>query len=258
MENLVEYSITERVGYITLNRPEKRNALNDDTVRELISLFKRAGNDDQVKVIILKAKGTAFCAGADLEYMQSLQSNTLEENKKDSNHLKELFHTIYHLPKIVIAQIQGHAIAGGCGLATVCDFSFAVPEAKFGYTEVKIGFIPAIVMFFLLRKVGEGIAKELLLTGNLIDAEKARNLGLINRVVQADKLESAVAEFAQRLCEQNSAQAMAMTKTMIANIQEMSLDKALDYAARMNAQARSTSDCQKGIAAFLNKDNLLW
>lgn len=257
----MEYILLEKshqVGYITLNRPDKRNALNQQVVSELKEAFKIAEDDPAVKVIVLKANGQAFCAGADLGYLQQLQKNTFEENYADSSHLKDLFYQIYTHPKLVIAQIQGHAIAGGCGLATVCDFSFSAPDAKFGYTEVRIGFIPAIVKVFLLRKIGEGKSKELLLTGDLVSADEAKNIGLINWIVSADELETKVFDFAQKLIKNNSAQSMSLTKKMIAEVPEKSLSEALDYAAYMNAQARATSDCQKGIAAFLNKEELKW
>src|SRR5690606_36237829 len=144
---------------------------------------------------VLNAAGEAFCAGADLAYLQQLQNFSFEENLTDSNQLKELFLNIYTHPKVVIAQVQGHALAGGCGLASICDWVFSVPEAKFGYTEVRIGFIPALVSVFLLRKLGEGAARELLLSGELIAAERAQAIGLINRVVSADKLEAEVNDF---------------------------------------------------------------
>lgn len=258
MMEFVKYACTNRIGYITINRPDKRNALNYQVVSELKNAFWEAENDDHCKVIVLKAEGAAFCAGADLEYLQQLQKNNYEENLADSSHLKELFEQIYTHPKVVIAQIQGHAIAGGSGLATVCDFSYAVPEAMFGYTEVKIGFIPAIVKVFLLRKIGEGKAKELLLSGNLITAQKAVEMGLINGMVEKDLLEKTVMETALKLCTENSGQSMQLTKQMIAKVQEMSLSNALQYAAEMNATARGTADCKKGIASFLNKEKLSW
>ncbi len=152
---LIETSVKDRIGYIVLNRPDKRNALSPEMVSELKLAFKKAEDNAAVKVIVLKANGESFCAGADLAYLQDLQKFSYEENLADSRHLKELFLQIYTLRKVVIAQVQGSAMAGGCGLATVCDFVYAVPESKFGYTEVKIGFIPAIVMVFLLRKIGE-------------------------------------------------------------------------------------------------------
>lgn len=255
---LLTYETQKRVAYITLNRPEKRNALSAELVTELKQAFDQAAKDAEVKVIVLSGTGKAFCAGADLAYLQSLQTNTYEENLADSRHLMELFQQIYTLPKVVIAQVNGHALAGGCGLATVCDFAFSVPEAKFGYTEVRIGFIPAIVKVFLLRKIGEGRAKELLLSGNLISADEAQDMGLINHVVHSEALEARVREFAESLCEHNSGQSMAYTKQMIAAVQDMSMEEALNYAAEQNAKARASEDCQKGIAAFLNKETPSW
>jgi methylglutaconyl-CoA hydratase len=256
--SVVHYNVENRIAYITLTRPEKRNALNADMVTALKCAFENAKNDELAKVIVLKAEGDVFCAGADLAYLQQLQQNTYDENLADSIHLKSLFHQIYTLPKVVIAKIQGHAIAGGCGLASVCDFSFTVPDTKFGYTEVRIGFIPAIVSPFLLRKIGEGKAKELLLSGELINAEKAVSLGLINKVVSRDELDQAVDSFAQNIIKKNSTESMAMTKEIIANVQGMGLNEGLIYASEMNAKARSTEDCKKGMAAFLNKEKHNW
>ena len=232
--SMVEYSVKERIGRITLNRPDKRNALSPEMVERLKQAFDRAAKDDQVKVIVLNAMGEAFCAGADLAYLQQLQNFSFEENLADSNQLKELFLNIYTHPKVVIAQVQGHALAGGCGLASICDCVFAVPEAKFGYTEVRIGFIPALVSVFLLRKLGEGAARELLLSGELIAAERAQAIGLINRVVSADKLEAEVNDFASRLIASNSADSMKLTKKLIAEVQGMSLTQALHHAAESN------------------------
>lgn len=256
--SMVEYSVKERIGRITLNRPDKRNALSPEMVEGLKHAFDRAAKDDQVKVIVLNAMGEAFCAGADLAYLQQLQNFSFEENLADSNQLKELFVNIYTHPKVVIAQVQGHALAGGCGLASICDWVFAVPEAKFGYTEVRIGFIPALVSVFLLRKLGEGAARELLLGGELIAADRAQAIGLINRVVAADKLEVEVNDFASRLIASNSADSMKLTKKLIAEVQGMTLTQALQHAAESNAHARGTNDCKRGIEAFLNKEKIIW
>lgn len=254
----IQYHSEERIAYITLNRPDKRNALNEQFVQELKEAFRKAEKDENIKVIVLRAEGKVFCAGADLEYLQTLQKNTYEQNLADSSHLKELFELIYTHSKVIIAQIHGHAIAGGAGLATVCDFSFAVPEVQFGYTEVKIGFIPAIVSVFLLRKIGEGRAKELLLSGDLISAQKAFEYGLINEIVPAENLEKRVREFALHLCKSNSAMSMKLTKNMIAQLPTMPIAEALNFAAQQNALARQTTDCRKGIASFLEKKPLEW
>lgn len=255
---LVQYLVKDRIAYLTLNRPDKRNALNSEMVLGLKDAFGQASADGQVKVIVLRANGKVFCAGADLAYLQQLQQNTYAENLADSQQLASLFELIYTLDKVVIAQIQGHALAGGCGLATICDFSFSVPGANFGYTEVKIGFIPAIVSLFLIRRIGEGRAKELLLSGELIDAQKAHSYNLINFVVEEQELEERVETFAKRLCTNNSSQSMALSKQVIAHIQKMNVSGGLYYAAQINAQARESEDCKKGIAAFLNKEELKW
>jgi methylglutaconyl-CoA hydratase len=254
----ITYEVSNRIGTITLARPEKRNALNDKVVTELIEAFIKAENDKAVKVILLKAQGEVFSAGADLEYLQQLQKNSFDENLADSKHLAELFNKIYTLKKVVIAQVEGAAIAGGCGLATVCDFTFATPESQFGYTEVKIGFIPAIVMVFLLRKIGVTRSKELLLTGKLVDATYAKSISLINDVYEKNVIEANVLKFATELCSSASASSLESTKKMIAQVQHLSLDEALDYAAKLNAEARSTEDCKKGINAFLNKEKISW
>jgi methylglutaconyl-CoA hydratase len=257
MSEIVLYEIKNRVAYITLNRAEKRNALNPDLVNALQNYFTQAANDESVKIIVLKANGKVFSAGADLEYLKQLQQFSFEDNLADSKQLAKLFETIYTHPKVIIAQVQGSAIAGGCGLATVCDFTFAVAEAQFGYTEVKIGFIPAIVMVFLLRKIGEIRAKELTLTGKLISAQEAREMGLIHLVVSTTEIEEAVYNFAEELCRNASSESLKRTKQMIAKLSP-DLQVSLNYAAQINAEMRSTEDCKKGISAFLNKEQVNW
>lgn len=255
---LIDYRLKDRIIYITLNRPEKRNALNSEMVSELQKAFGLANEYKEGKVIVLKANGKAFSAGADLAYLKALHENTYEENLADSNHLKKLFELIYFNPKVVIAQVEGHAIAGGCGLASVCDYVFSVPEAKFGYTEVKIGFVPAIVMVFLLRKIGEAKAKDLLLSGRLIEAEEAQTLGLLNKIYAADEIGEACTKFAEKLTKETSGYSLSLTKEMIARIPNLQVNEALDYAATCNAKARASEDCQKGIGAFLNKEKITW
>lgn len=256
--SFITYEVSNRIATITLARPEKRNALNDKVIAELKNAFIKAENDGSAKVIILKAQGEVFSAGADLEYLQQLQKNSFDENLADSKQLAELFNKIYTLKKVVIAQVEGAAIAGGCGLATVCDFCFATPESTFGYSEVKIGFIPAIVMVFLLRKIGVGRANELLFTAKLVDAAYAKSINLINDVYEKSSIEASVMKFASELCSSASASSLELTKKMIAQVQHLPLDEALDYASHMNAEARATEDCKKGIAAFLNKEKINW
>ena len=254
----LEVTDNERIGYITLNRPDKRNALNPVMVNELISVLEGFSQDPAVKVVVLRANGNSFCAGADLQTLQQMQQATFEENLEDSMRLKSLFQLLYEFPKIVIAQVQGHALAGGCGLASVCDFIFSVPEAKYGYTEVKIGFIPAIVLCFLTKKIGEARSRDLLLSGRIISAAEGKEIGLVHRVCQRENIETEVNHFASELCLQTSGQAVAHTKKLLADISNMNLNDALTHAAQQNAFARSSDDCQKGIRAFLNKEELKW
>ena len=256
--NYIKYNTKDKIGYITLNRPEKRNALNAELVEELKATFKKAEEDVNAKVIVLKAEGKAFCAGADLAYLQSLQKNSFEENLADSKNLAELYKIIYTLNKIVIAQVEGHAIAGGAGLATVCDFVFSIPEAKYGYTEVAIGFVPAIVSFFLIRKIGETKTKELLLIGNIISAEEAKKLNIFNFTENPENIEKSVFNFARKLIKTASGDSLALTKKLISDIQSLDYNKALNFAAEVNAMSRDTEDCKKGIAAFLNKEKIVW
>lgn len=257
-EPLVLYSISQRIATITINRPEKRNALNPELVAELTAAFVKASTDDGVKVIVLKANGSTFSAGADLAYLQQLQQNTYEENLADSENLKNLFTTIYYLPKVVIAQVEGHAIAGGCGLATVCDIIFSVPEANFGYTEVKLGFVPAIVSCFLLRKTSETIAKRILFTGALFSAQEALNYGLITFVTNKDDISLNVNNFALSLCNEASANSLMVTKQLIGQTTNPELDKSLSEAVRINARVRESEDFRKGVAAFISKEKINW
>lgn len=257
-EPIVLYDVANRIATITLNRPEKRNALNPELVASLTSFLVKAGNDDAVKVIVLKANGTAFSAGADLAYLQQLQHNTYKENLADSNHLKTLFTTILYLPKIVIAQVEGHAIAGGCGLATACDIIFAVPDASFGYTEVKLGFVPAIVSCLLMRKTSETIAKHILLTGELFSADAALKFNLITFVTERKEINQKVTDYALSLCNHSSANALKVTKQLINETTYAGLEESLTLAVKINAKVRESDDFKKGIASFLNKEKIKW
>lgn len=257
-EEQVLYLVENRVASITINRPHKRNALNSEIVELLTDAFIRASEDDEVKVVILKANGDVFSAGADLAYLQELQQNSYEANLKDSDQLKRLFTTIYYLPKVVIAQVEGHAIAGGCGLATVCDIIFSVPEAKYGYTEVKLGFVPAIVACFLIRKTGETLAKRLLLSAELIPASQALDYGLITFVSDHDKIRQEVKAYAEDLCRNASSNSLMVTKQLIGQTTNPLLEKTLSLAVQINAMVRDSDDFKKGVSSFVNKEKIEW
>jgi len=257
-EKLVLYQVADRIASITLNRVDKRNALNPELIQVLISYLIKAEEDDEVKVIILKANGEVFSAGADLAYLLTLQQNSYEENLADSKLLKKLFTTICYLPKIVIAQVEGHAIAGGCGLATICDIIFATPEAKFGYTEVKLGFVPAIVSCFLMRKTSETIAKRILLTGDLFSAQEALDYNLITFVTKKEDIGQKVNDFAVNLCSGTSANALMVTKQLINQTTYPWLERSLEFAVQINARVRESDDFKKGVSSFLNKEKTNW
>ncbi|KXK57404.1 MAG: enoyl-CoA hydratase/isomerase family protein [Chlorobi bacterium] len=254
----LEIERAQSAGFIYLNRPEKRNALDSLMVSELHDAVQELGGDDSVRSIVIAGRGKAFCAGADLAYLQQLAQFTALDNMADSASLARTLRAIYEVPKPVIARVHGPAIAGGCGLATVCDIVVAVEQATFGYTEVKIGFIPAIVMAFLVRKSQQMQTRELLLSGRIIAATEAFQRGLVTTVIPGNGEEAIAAldahiatltaEFAAA-----SGSAITLTKQMLTALDGMPLTSALDYASRMNALARLTPDCQAGIAQFLNR-----
>jgi len=249
---MIKYEIKDGVGIITLNRPEKRNALHPELVKQLKMKIKEAGKDDSMKVLIITGEGNSFCAGADLEYLNGLKDYSLLQNEKDSRELAELFLMIYNFPKPVIAAVNGAAIAGGCGLASVCDFIVADEvNAKFGYPEVKIGFIPAIVSIFLIKKLGEGIAKQLLLSGVIIDSKRASEINLVTHLFN-NALTGAL-NIASNLKE-NSALSMKMTKQMINNVTGLSVEDAVEYCISLNVISRTSEDFKNGLNNFLNKN----
>ncbi|MEO9474816.1 MAG: enoyl-CoA hydratase-related protein [Cyclobacteriaceae bacterium] len=256
--NFIKCDIADRRANIVLNRPEKRNALHPDMVTELRGCLDDLKQDQSVKVVVISAEGSVFSAGADLEYLKSLQSNSYEENLEDSEHLKALFEQMYHFPKPMIAQVEGHAIAGGAGLISVCDLVYCTPETKIGYTEVKIGFVPAIVSAFLIRKIGESRATQLLLTGELFEASKCMDFGLVSGVFEADKIAEVVTGIVDKMITTNSGESMTLTKQLIREMQTLEIGDALGKAAEYNAKARVTDDCKAGIQAFLDKKKLKW
>jgi methylglutaconyl-CoA hydratase len=244
---------TASVASITLNRPDKRNALNPTLIAEITHAFTTLGSDDDTKVIVLQANGKVFCAGMDLAYLQQISENSVMQNKADSRTFHEMLYAIYTCPKPVIARVQGAAIAGGCGIASVCDIVIASREKSlFGYSEVKIGFIPAIVSVYLVRRIGGMHAQRLLLTAENISAEEAFRLGFVTKVADDADLDKAVQETAQMLAA-NSSSAMALTKEILSALPNMSLEAALNHAVAMNALARTTDDFKRGVAGFLEK-----
>ena len=244
------------VATITLNRPEKRNAISFDLIDDLLRALEEVAKSDAI-ILIVTGAGKAFCSGLDLENLKALLGCTPEQNLEDSQTMVRLFRAIYEFPKVTIAAVNGAAIAGGTGLALLCDFTLAVPEAKFGYTEVRIGFVPAIVSTFLLRQVGEKQARDLLLTGRIFDTEEAARLGLVNEIVPSEKLMARARELAAQLME-NSTASLRATKQLLSDHAKAELDVQIEAAVRENAAIRSTADFREGISSFLEKRKPVW
>jgi methylglutaconyl-CoA hydratase len=244
------------IATVTLNRPDKRNAISYELIDDLLAALNEVA-ESPAQVLILTGAGKAFCSGMDLENLKALVGRSPEQSVKDSEIMARLFRSLYDFPRPTIAAVNGAAVAGGCGLATLCDFALAVPEAKFGYTEVRIGFVPAIVSTFLLRQVGEKHARDLLLTGRIIGAEDARRIGLINEIVPAEQLRERAQELALQLME-NSPASLVATKRLLSDHARAALDAQIRSAVRENAAIRATADFREGIASFLEKRKPVW
>lgn len=253
--------ISEKINrtlFLKLNRPDKRNALNNELVGAIKKAMHEAKSDMDLKCIVLQGEGDVFSAGADLQSLQNLQNQSYEQNLADSTHLAELFELISTHPLPIISAIHGDAIAGGCGLATVCDISIASETARFGYTEVRIGFVPAIVSYFLSKKVGDTRARQILLSGRLFTAHEAFQWGLITEMVPINELNDRVSYWIDTFENKVSKQSVSMTKQLITESHHQPMSTFLHYAAQLNATARASEDCKKGVSAFLNKEKLTW
>ena len=244
------------IATITFNRADKRNAISFELLNELLAAFDEV-EASPAQILVLTGAGKAFCAGLDLEELKSLLGKTPAENLADSERIARVFRRLYDFPKSTIAAVNGAAIAGGTGLATMCDFTLAVPEAKFGYTEVRIGFIPAVVSSILVWQVGHKIARDLLLSGRIFDAVEAHRLGLVNEVVEAVQLLPRVRELAASLLE-NSPASMRATKALVNSFIGKELDRQFADSIAQNAQARTTADFREGVSSFLEKRKPKW
>ena len=249
--NTLTVAHEDRVSVITLNRPDKRNAVSFELVSEILEALDEIEKSG-AQVIIITGAGKAFCAGLDLEELKGLLGKTHEQNVKDSARMAQLFRRIYDYPLPMIAAVNGAAIAGGTGIATMCDFTLAVPETKFGYTEVKIGFVPAIVSSILVWQVGHKIARDLLMTGRLFDAAEAHRYGLVNEIVAPERLMARARELAAQLLE-NSPSSVRLTKKLINGFIAEQLEQQMKQAVEDNARIRTTADFREGVSAFLEK-----
>lgn len=244
------------VATITLTRPEKRNAISTQMIDELLAALAEIEHT-AARAVIITGSGSAFCSGMDLDALKNLANQSPTQNLEDSRRMAKMFRRLWSFPKPLIAAVNGAAIAGGCGIATLCDFTIAVPEAKFGYTEVRIGFIPAIVSVFLIRQIGDKRARDLLLTGRIVTAEEAKQIGLVNHIVEPGKLMDAARILAAALVE-SSPSSIERTKRLLTESAAAEVDAALARAIAENASIRGTADFHEGLSSFLEKRLPIW
>ena len=248
---MILYSVDDAVARITLNRPEKRNALNDALIGAIKQALEQASGDGSVRAIVISGAGKDFCSGADLSALQKIAQASVADNTEDARSLVDLFVQIRQIRVPVVAAVRGRALAGGCGLATACDLVLASETARFGYPEVKIGFVPAMVLAILRRNVSEKRAFELITRGEEITASYAKEIGLVNQVFSDDSFDADVNDYVKRFTEVSST-AVALTKSLLYQVDGLEFVEALETGADVNVVARMTDDCQAGIAKFLN------
>ena len=244
------------VKTITMNRPDKRNALCPLLIEELTQALREAESCD-CRIVILAGAGPAFCSGLDMEHLETMNASTPEEHRRDSENMALVLRTLYDFPKPIIAAVNGPAIAGGMALATIPDFTLAAQEAKFGYTEVRVGFVPAIVASFLIRQVGELRTRELLLSGRILKAHEALQMGLVTQIVEQSDLMASARALAQTLLL-NSPQAMQAVKRLLSKHAKRRLDEEIEDAIKVNASQRSAEDFKEGVLAFKQRRRAEW
>lgn len=252
----IKLEIDDAVAVLTFNRPEKRNAISHSMIAEILQALDEV-EASVARSLILTGAANAFCAGMDLQALKDFRAQSDAEIVADSRRIAALFRRLYRFPKPTIAAVNGPAIAGGCGLATLCDFTLAVPEAKFGYTEVRVGFIPALVSAYIVRQMGEKRARDLLLSGRIFSASEAQAMGVVNELLEPEKLLPRARALAQSLAEM-SPTALTHTKRLLLKFSQEDLDRETELAVEASARVRKTADFQEGLAAFLEKRKPRW
>lgn len=256
MHSTLILEFSAEIAKITLNRPEKRNAINTQMIAELQTALDTIEKSHSRAVIVTGA-GTSFCAGMDLEMLAAIAKQSPAENQEDSRRIAKMLRRVWSFPRPMIAAVNGPAYAGGCGIATLCDFTLAAPEAKFGYTEVKIGFLPAIVSVFLTRQIGDKRSRDLLLTGRIIEAAEAKEFGMVTEVVPAERLQERAVELANDLIAA-SPSSLTRAKSLLTSAAAAGVDHDLERAILENARIRCTPDFKEGVASFLEKRKPVW
>jgi len=246
------YRVEQGVARITLNRPDKRNALDAELISEVKDAVAASARDAETRVVLLTGAGTDFCSGADLSGLQRTANAGVLENMADARNMAELFVDMRHHPRPIVAAVRGRALAGGCGLATACDIILAEERAQFGYPEVNIGFIPAMVMAILRRSLSEERAFELITTGEIVSAQTALDIGLVNRIFAGDTFDIEVDAYVTKLAAK-SASAVSLSKHLLYHMDGMGFEQAIESGVHLNAIARMTDDCKRGVERFLKK-----
>lgn len=249
---MIEFRVEAGVARITLNRPEKRNALNPELIAELRDALSRSATDENVRVVLITGAGSDFCSGADLAGLDRTAESGVLDHIDAARHMADAFLEMRQHPRLVVAAVRGRALAGGCGLATACDLILAAETAKFGYPEVNIGFVPAMVMAILRRSISEKRALELIVTGEIITAKQAHAVGMINRVYPDEEFDACVEEYVAGLASK-SASAVRLSKSLLYHMDGMTFDSAIDAGVHGNALARMTEDARRGIERFVRK-----
>jgi len=253
----IQYALECKVARVTLNRPEVHNAFNDRMISELIEAFEEIATKEEIRAVVLTGNGKSFCAGADLNWLRSVKDFSYEESLKETLQLGKLVNRIYTLPQPTIARVNGSAIGGGTGFVAVCDFSVAVNSSQFSFSEVKIGVIPACISPYILKRVGEKSCREFFLTGERLTADRVLEAGLINEVVEEEKLDEAVEKRIDQLLS-GGPKAITACKNLLREIPGMDLEDAVNYTARLLAELRRGEEAQEGMSAFLEKRKPNW
>ena len=253
------YTLQGRTAVVTLNRAERRNALDDIMMKEIADVFTVLNRNTTARIVVLRGSGSAFCAGMDLAYLQSCAKLSHEQNLEDAKTLSRMLQLVHQLKKPVIAMVNGPALGGGCGLAAACDFVFAAKEnATLGVPEVRLGFLPAVILPYLIARMGYAQTREFVLRGEVLRAEEAKARGLATAVADDSELEATVMQFAEKFSRSTSPSSITLTKDLFARLDSMTPREHLDYAAHLNALARKTDDFKRGLASFLKKERLEW
>lgn len=253
----IVYHVEDRVARVTFDRPEVHNAFNDKMIRELSAVFDDINERQDIRVVIVSGKGKSFCAGADLNWMRRVKDFTFEDNLRESLDLADMLAKVYSSTKPTIARVNGAAIGGGTGLVAVCDIAVAAASAKFSFSEVKLGLIPACISPYVMKKCGPGRCREFFLTGERLTAERALQSGLVNAVVPLDKLDETVTHLVMQLLT-SGPEAIRTCKTLLQCVAEMPFEQAKKYTAEVIAQLRKSAEGQEGMAAFLEKRKPKW